>query len=278
MTETIESVRLDGGVTVVATPATFRVHRAWSGEEERLFPGVSAGAGDLAITRQLLAGCVYAGFVERPEDARVVSADRDPFLSYVHYLAGLYQTTRVTSPTMRRVARRFEEEGRTELAARCRRVADEEQGHDRLALEDLDALGVPADALVARLRPAWALELAALLESHADAQPVACFGHAYALERTALMNSAAAVANLASLAPPGVDATRCLRIHSAVGADLTHVKESVSFIAALDASDRTAIARAAYSAACVLQRGRREYPGDDAVRAIVGEARAAAGR
>ena len=276
MSEAAESVRLDADVIVVATSTGFRVSRPGLDQDTSLLEHLRPGPGDAAVTRELLAGAVFAGFFATPEE-KERTEERDPFLAYVHYLAGLYQTTRVTTPTMRRVAERFEEDSRTDLAVRCRRVAEEELGHDRLALMDLDALGVPGEALVARLQPAWALESAALLARYAESQPIACFGYAYALERTALMNSAATVARMESLARPGADVTRCLRIHSAAGADASHVKESVLFIAALPAGDRIAIVQAVYAAASVLRKGRGEYPGDAAMRAHVEAARRAGG-
>ena len=85
---------------------------------------------------------------------------------------------------MRRVAQRLAVRGQPVVAEHCLQVAEEESGHDTLALMDLTALGLPAQAFVNRLRPKNALALVDQFSRFADSdQPIAVLGYAYALER-----------------------------------------------------------------------------------------------
>ena len=68
-------------------------------------------------------------------------------------LVGAYHTSVDTPRNLLRAARRFEELGRPEVAAYLEERAREETGHDRLALKDLRALGVPGERLVANYIP-----------------------------------------------------------------------------------------------------------------------------
>lgn len=78
------------------------------------------------------------------------------------------------------------------------------------------------------------------------AEPVAVLGYAYALERMALFNTRERVEVVEAIIPSGTMATRCLRVHSAVGSDGNHVDESLQLMATLLAKDRRAIAMALY--------------------------------
>jgi pyrroloquinoline quinone (PQQ) biosynthesis protein C len=166
---------------------------------------------------------------------------------------------------MRRVAEGFDAAGRTELAAWCRHVVEEESGHDELALRDLAALGLRAEAFVAEVRPSNALRLVELFQNLAEGpEPVAVLGYAYVLERMALFTTAERVAAVEAALPPGVKATRCLRVHSGAGADVRHVRESIDFIATLPAADRRHICNGAFAAAS-LMAVEPDYPGDEII-------------
>jgi hypothetical protein len=71
-------------------------------------------------------------------------------------------------------------------------------------------------------------------------------GYSYALERNALFVGKRYIEAVQALCPPGVDATRCLRVHSGTGADTSHVTEMVEFIARLPAEDRLTVVRVVY--------------------------------
>ena len=69
------------------------------------------------------------------------------------------------------------------------------------------------------------------------------------MERLSLGINEDYIQKVQTLLPTGTNATRCLRVHSSVGADADHVDDNVSMIAKLSASERTRIARACYETA-----------------------------
>ncbi len=269
MAEFTESLRLAADLHVEAGDAGFRLHRRapW---DPVPFEEALSGRGSPASTRQMMAGAFYAGFARRsPEGWAPAKRPEPSLLRHVYALAGCYQTTHATPPTMRRVAERFRSLGRAEVVERCLRVAREESGHDRLALADLAALGLPARELVERLQPSGSLALVSLFRRMAGSEePIGVFGYAYALERSALFSDAQSIEAIERVLPAGVKATRCLRVHSAVGSDAGHVAESIEFIASLPALDRATIARAMFEATSLMSLG-TNYPGDVAMRTLL---------
>src|SRR5262249_33437718 len=131
---------------------------------------------------------------ETPDQARALSLER-----YIYSLAGSYQTTHATPPTMRGVAERFRAQGNTardaSVVEHLLGVAEEESGHDRLALKDLEPLGLRAAELVTKLHRAPAVALVGLFKNLAEgAHPIAVLGYASALERRALSQTAESIA------------------------------------------------------------------------------------
>jgi hypothetical protein len=133
-------------------------------------------------------------------------------------------------------------------------------------------LGVPAQEFVAHLQPKSALAVVELFARFADSDaPIAVLGYAYALERRALFSTEESVAAIERLIPAGIKATRCLRVHSAIGSDAGHVAESIAFMAALPPKDRGAIAHATYETISLRCAAPRDYPGDEAMRALLAQ-------
>lgn len=266
-----ECIQLAPGIYVQASAQAFRLHRLLPWENA---PAIEAlqDIGDAPVTRQLMAGALYAALSQPrlPDQKNAAQTLPTPsLLRHIYSLAGSYQTTHATPPTMRFVADRLSATGQHEAASHCRKVADEESGHDTLALNDLSALGLPAQNFVDRLRPKGSLAKVALFKCYADsAQPISVLGYAYALERMALFTTEATIAALEQLIPKGIKATSCLRVHSAVGSDTGHVAESLDFIATLPAHDRIAIARAVYE---TLTLRESDYPGDAAMTTLLAE-------
>ena len=108
------------------------------------------GVGSPGSTIGLLDGAINLGFaaiekrLARPELT---------IAAYIVALVGAYHTSVDTPRNLRRAASRFLELGRPELAAYLEERAREETEHDRLALKDLRALGVPGERLVANFIP-----------------------------------------------------------------------------------------------------------------------------
>ena len=169
---------------------------------------------------------------------------------WAYRLAGYFHTTEATRRLLPAVLRRFEEAGRCSLAHWAEQKISEEAGHDQLALRDLSELGYRARALVSAIVPARAAAWVALFERLAAADdPVDCVGYAHALERLALLRGPSEVEAIERDLPAGVNATRCLRVHSALGSDLRHVHTNVITAAGLSADERRAIAKACYQTA-----------------------------
>jgi hypothetical protein len=261
--EDVDCLEMPDGTWAFSDGAHFWLHRPTPLQDLAftlgLHPVASGGR-----TRQLLAAALAAG-VARHQLGGARPSEKPSLPRYIYALASNYHTTHATPFTMRHVGARLRNRGDETLARYCEEVADEETGHDRLVLEDLEALGIRADAFVSNVRPRRAMELLALIRELADGSaPVAVLGCAYALERFALLVSRAAVQAVEAIVPPGSTATRGLRLHSAIGADARHVARSIDVIARLPPADRTAVVRAAYDTAARVWSP-SDYPGDAAV-------------
>lgn len=272
MDEVVESVHLSGSVAAQASSSGFRIHQSFLWEFAP-FDESLPKAGNAAVTRQTMAAAIYAGLPAGLDPAEATARTRPlGLLRYVYSLATAYHTTHATPPTLRRAAGFLEARAKHVAAARCLRIAEQETGHDALALKDIAAFGLPAEDFIARVRPRDAFDLLELFNRLADsAEPVAVLGYVYVLERMALRNTATSIEALERLLPPGVSATRCMRVHSSVGRDATHVAESVEVIATLPPEDRTTIARSAFETSSLMHEDASDYPGDEAMCAILKE-------
>lgn len=224
------------------------------------------GPGSVETTRHLLDAATMAAWHEHgPPHAEshastAFAPPMDP-VEWAHRLVGQYHTTHATPRTMLAASRRFEREGQHELACWAEQKAREERGHDVLALRDLTSLGYDAEALVEAIVPEGAASLVAYFEGCLDdPSPIRCVGYSYALERLALELDARYIGHVQDSLPPGVDATRCLRVHSSLGADRQHVDDTVELVATLCADARTRIAIAAYETASLCGRARAHEP------------------
>ncbi|APR82112.1 Hypothetical protein A7982_07461 [Minicystis rosea] len=234
-------------------------------EREQSAWGIMVGPGSVETTQKLLDGAIGAAFS---------AASPAPPLSRTRWawrLAGMYHLTHRTTPLMHEAARRFTAAGRASLAAWAERKALEERGHDRLALRDLEALGYAADAVVTRVVPPIAARLVRFFEeSVRAADPIGCVGYAYALERLATTVREEDIRRVEEMLPPGVRATRCLRMHSAEGGDPDHVDEIVALVAGLSGPERTQVAVACHRAARLCFEAPRDgHPSDEAIEAAL---------
>jgi hypothetical protein len=231
--------------------------------------------GSAERTRQLFAGILASAFRMR---GRSLDASEPPAMSlhrHIFSLAASYHTTHATPLTLRQVAKRFREQGSDKLASYCEQGARDESGHDELALQDLRALGIDARVFVERLRAAKSLALIDFFQHLAKGpEPVAVLGYAYALERVALFRTKERVEAVEAVIPAGIEATRCLKVHSAIGAEVRHVDDSLAFIATLPGKERRAIAHAAYHT-LLLMNAEPDYPGEREMRELIGQSLAA---
>lgn len=211
------------------------------------------GGGSKGSTVGLLDGAINLGFagieqrLARPEPTLV---------GYAVALVGAYHTSVDTPRNLRHAAGRFEGLGRPEVAAYLEERAREETGHDRLALKDLRALGLPAERLVANYIPEGIKPLCKRFdELCAEDYPIGCIGYSYCLERIAALKQKDDVEKVQELLTNGVDATRFLRSHSSLGSEAAHVEETIEFVASLPANDRIRVVQETYESALIMAEG-----------------------
>jgi hypothetical protein len=250
-----EWVRVTGDISIIARESGEVWFHALSGTNEQVDPFVlpMTGAGAAGSAVGLLDGAINLGF------ARIQQRLARPDLTlagYIVALVGAYHTSVDTPRNLLRAAKRFEQLGRPEVAAYLEERAREETGHDRLALKDLRALGVPAERLVANFIPEGIKPLCKRFDDLCvQDYPIGCIGYSYCLERIAALKQKSDVEKVRTLCPDGVDATRFLRSHSALGSEVSHVEETIAFVASLPANDRIAVVQETYESASIMAEG-----------------------
>jgi hypothetical protein len=280
---TTEWVNVTGDISIIARESGEVWFHTPSGAKDSLDPFAApmTSAGAAGSTVGLLDGAINLGFsgIEKR------LAQPDPtIVGYIVALVGAYHTSVDTPRNLRRAAKRFEELGRPEVAAYLEERAREETGHDRLALKDLRALGVPAERLVANFIPEGIKPLCKRFDDLCvQDYPIGCIGYSYCLERIAALKEESDVEKVQALCPDGVDATRFLRSHSCLGSEVAHVEETIQFVASLPANDRITVIRETYQSALIMAEGyNRELLKSEAemleeIQQAIGEARSIAG-
>ncbi|WP_141688049.1 hypothetical protein [Bradyrhizobium paxllaeri] len=249
-----EWVKVTGDISIIARESGEVWFHTSSGKGDAdPFATPMTGIGAMGSTVSLLDGAINLGFagienrLAHPEPTLV---------AYIVALVGAYHTSVDTPRNLQRAARRFNDLGRPEVAAYLEERAREETGHDRLALKDLRALGVPAERLVANFIPEGIKPLCKRFDDLCvEDYPIGCIGYSYCLERIAALKQEADVKKVQAMCPDGVDATRFLRSHSALGSEASHVEETIKFVASLPADDRIKVVRETYQSALILAKG-----------------------
>lgn len=185
----------------------------------------------------------------------VPSSSRPPALTMerlVWRYSGLYHLTHATPQLMYEASQGFTLLGSDYriLAEWATKKACEEKGHDRLALSDIRSLGYQAEDVVETLVPPAALALIDyFIRSVQAPDSLGCVGYCYALERLALIVGEKFIQTVEALLPPGTKATNCVRIHSSLGSDLEHVKETIEMVTELDSEKRRRVVETCYETA-----------------------------
>jgi hypothetical protein len=252
-----EWVRIAGETAIIARESGEVWFHALDGREAgAAFAERMTGGGAPVSTTGLLDGAISLAFEQT--DSRPAAQESPNLLRYIYALAGAYHTAKDTPRNLLRAAERFKEIGRPEVTAYLEMRALEESGHERLALKDLRALGLPAERIVANLVPAGIKPLCDLFDRFCfEDYPIECVGFSYCSERIAALKPKAEVDAVQSLFPDGVDATRFLRSHSSLGSEVSHVEETIEFVASLPAEDRISVVQATYETALLMASGRR---------------------
>jgi hypothetical protein len=250
-----EWVNVTGDISIVARESGEIWFHSLSGAKGDVDPFATpmTGVGSAGSTVGLLDGALNLAFAGIEKHL----ARPDPTLAgYIVALAGAYHTSVDTPRNLQRAARRFNELGRPEVAAYLEERAREETGHDRLALKDLRALSVPAERLVANFIPEGIKPLCKRFDDLCvEDYPIGCIGYSYCLERIAALKQETDIEKVQALCPDGVDATRFLRSHSSLGSEVTHVEETIAFVASLPANDRIRVVQETYQSALIMAEG-----------------------
>jgi hypothetical protein len=250
-----EWVNVTGDISIIARESGEVWFHAPRGTEENADPFAApmTGVGSVGSAIGLLDGAIKLGFAGIEKRL----ARPDPTLvGYIVALVGAYHTSVDTPRNLRRAAGRFNELGRPEVAAYLEERAREETGHDRLALKDLRALGVPGERLVASFIPEGIKPLCRRFDDLCvQDYPIGCIGYSYCLERIAALKQETDIEKVRAMCPPDVDATRFLRSHSSLGSEAAHVEETIEFVASLPANDRIRVVQETYETALILAEG-----------------------
>jgi pyrroloquinoline quinone (PQQ) biosynthesis protein C len=172
---------------------------------------------------------------------------------------------------MEEARERFAASGRKSLAQWAAQKAREEAGHDRLALLDIQSMGYEAEAAVQALVPSAATALVDYFTQSVQApDPIDCVGCSYASERLGTFQGEEYIQSVEALLPLGTHATRWLRVHSGVGAEVKHVEETVEVVAELTPEERIRVARACYETALLRFNPPKEgYISDEELQRIL---------
>jgi hypothetical protein len=250
-----EWVNVTDDISIIARESGEVWFHSLSGAEEKLDPFATpmTGAGATGSTVGLLDGAINLGFTRI--EKRLARPD-PTIVGYIVALVGAYHTSVDTPRNLRRAASRFNELQRPEVAAYLEERAREETGHDRLALKDLRALGVPGERLVANFVPEGIKPLCKRFDDLcAEEYPIGCIGYSYCLERIAALKQETDIERVRAMCPEGVDATRFLRSHSSLGSEANHVAETIEFVASLPANDRIRVVQETYESSLILAEG-----------------------
>ena len=250
-----EWVNVTRNISIVARESGEVWFHTLSGTKEIADPFATpmTGVGAAGSTVGLLDGAINLGFAAI--EKRLARPD-PTVVGYIVALVGAYHTSVDTPRNLRRAASRFNDLGRPEVAAYLEERAREETGHDRLALKDLRALGVPGERLVANFIPEGIKPLCKRFDDLcAEDYPIGCIGYSYCLERIAALKQETDIDRVRALCPEGVDATRFLRSHSSLGSEANHVAETIEFVASLPANDRIKVVQETYESSLLLAGG-----------------------
>jgi hypothetical protein len=263
-----ESGCINPGEVVVDTANSALVHGPASTGSGDFSTPKMIDADSIAKTQKLLDRAIVLAWRD------IKSSRRPPALTrtrWVWRLAAAYHSARHTTRLMEEAARRFAASGRESLAQWAAQKAREEAGHDRLALLDIQSMGYDPEAVVkALVPPAVKPWLDYFIQSVQTTDPIGCVGLSYASERLGTFQGEEYIQSVEALLPPGIHATRWLRVHSGVGSEVEHVKETVEVVARLTPQERTCVAKACYETALLRFRPPKEdYISDEELQHIL---------
>ncbi|MBG1264604.1 hypothetical protein [Nostoc commune] len=254
--------------TVIKTANYTQRHRSSSAKGGDRSASNTSDAEKIAQTQKLLDRAIAYAWHTVKSDRRPPKLTRT---RWVWRLSGLYHLCHSTTRLMEEAAQGFTSANRKSLAQWATEKAREEAGHDQLALLDIQSMGYKAEAVVEALVPPAAKALMDhFTRSVRDSDPIDCVGYSYTGERLAICRGVEYIQMVEALLPPDTNATRCLRVHSAVGSDVKHVEETIEMIAELSDDERVRVARACYKAALLrFSPPKEHYISDEEIQNVL---------
>lgn len=200
-------------------------------------------------SKSLICAAVIAGKNSVLLDSRPPALDS--YERYIYSLVNEYRFCRQFLEGIEKAICRFDREGNTKLKKWAKQKYDEEQGHHLPALNSINLLGyqgekvVKVEALISPVTKSLNVHLTNTLEG---SNPIDILGYVCTSEFLSACIGKKYIKKVEALLPPsiGIDATRCLRIHSSVGADANHFEEMIQVIAELTSKERKRVAIACY--------------------------------
>jgi len=243
-------------------------HQSNPVENSDSFTQKTIDADTLVQTRKLLDQAIVQAYYAVKSERR--PPDRT-CIRWVWRLAGAYHSSRHTSPLMEKAAQNFAALGRQDLAQWALKKAREEAGHDRIALLDIQSMGYDAEAVVQALVPSTIRDYVNYFTQLVEmTNPIDCIGLCYASERLGTFIGEEYIQSVEALLPPGINATRWLRVHSSVGSEVNHVDDIVEIVAQLSAEERTRVTRACYETALLrFMPPKEDYISDEEIQSIL---------
>ncbi len=216
---------------------------------------VDADSKAKARTRQLLESPIISAYATSSSNRRPPALTP---LRYVWRLVGMYHLCHSTPQLMKQAAQRFASAGRWKEARWAADKAIEEQGHDQLALLDLESLGYNAEALVKAAVPPTAARLVDYFTRSVQApDPIGCVSYSFTLERIAIGIAENHIKAVKAMLPQ-TQATRCIKVHSSLGSDVKHIEETLTLVADLAFEQQIQVAEACYEVALLCFNPPRE--------------------
>lgn len=255
-----EWVRLTPNKIILATPDDVWVYRPSLEEDSsNFFAQPSNNARNVATIKKILDTAIILGKREAASNQRLPALNLN---NWVWSLINQYHSTHSTPVLMEEASIHFAARGNKHLTAWAEQKAVEETGHGRLALLDIQSLGYKAQALVqAFMSPSAKSLLDYFISSVENPDPIGVVGYSYTLERISLAVKQRHMEAIEAIIPPGINATRCLRVHSSLGSDVEHVDEALEMMAKLTSAQRSRIAIACYETAKIyFSSYENDYP------------------
>ncbi|KAB8313853.1 hypothetical protein SD81_040445 [Tolypothrix campylonemoides VB511288] len=242
-----ERVRIALDKVMLKTANPTSVHQPTSAESGERIASKMIDADSIVKTQKLLDQAIVLAWKDIKSNRRPPALTRT---RWVWRLAGGYHISHPNPRLMEEAAQRFASIGRNSLAQWAAQKAREEAGHDRLALLDIQSMGYNAEAVVQALVPSAVKALMDYFTQTVQAtDPIDCVGCSYVCERLGVLRGEEYIQSVRALLPPDIHATRWLRVHSGVGAEVKHVEDTVEVVAKLTPQDCIRVARACYETA-----------------------------